>query len=223
MFKALQANEASRITAFMGGLQPILIFILAFIFLQEKLNWQSLIAFAIIILGTITISWQSDPDVKINKIIKKSYLLATMATILFAIFFTLSKYVFIHQNFISGFIWTRIGAFLGAIILLLWVRNRKDIIAEIKKPKKNTGSLFIVGQIAGALSFILINYAIAISESVALINVLQGTQYVFLLIIVIVLARKFPKFLKEKFTPKILTQKIVATVLIIFGLLLLFI
>lgn len=217
MFKALSQNEASRITPFMGGLQPIFILILALVFLGEVPDRQLLIAFAVIILGTVTISWKSDNTSM------KSYYLAAIATLLFAISYTINKYVFIEQGFISGFIWTRIGAFLGALILLIPMRNRVDIITEIQKPKTNGGSIFLIGQICGALSFILVNYAISVSSSVALVNALQGLQYVFLLIIVISLAKKFPRLLEEKFSPKIMAQKIVATALIIVGLFLLFI
>ena len=219
LFSALSQNEASRITPFMGGLQPLFIFILALIFLGEKLGFQQLIAFFIIILGTILISWQKQSSAA-NK---KAYLLAIVSTLLFAISYTLNKYAFINQDFISGFVWTRVGSFLGALCLLFSLKNRLAIKAEFKKPKKQTGSLFIFGQVTGALSFILINYAIAISSSVALVNALQGLQYIFLLIIVFSLSWQFPKLLEEKMTPIIIIKKIIATALIIGGLFILFI
>lgn len=219
MFKALGQNEASRITPFMGGFQPIFVFILAFIFLNEILIPQQLIAFIIIILGTVIISWQNNS--KATQ--KKAYLFAIIATLLFAISYTINKYSFTNQDFISGFVWTRIGAFIGALILLVPTKNRLDIKIELKKPKKQTSILFIFGQTAGALSFILINYAIAISSSVALVNALQGLQYVFLLIIIFSLSWKFPKLLEEKITPLIVIKKITATALIIGGLFILFI
>ncbi len=219
MFKALSQNEASRITPFMGGLQPIFIFILALLFLGEVLELQQILAFTIIIVGTVLVSWQSHS----SNNNKKAYLYATIATLLFAISYTINKYVFTQQDFISGFVWTRVGSFLGALMLLLSAKNRRDIKTEIKKPKKSAGSLFLFGQIAGALSFILINYAIAISPSVALVNSLQGLQYVFLLIIVFSLSWKFPTLLDEKFTPYIILKKIIATALIIGGLFILFI
>lgn len=218
MFKALAGNEASRVIPFLGGLQPIFIFVLALIFLNEILTVSALVAFFFIVLGTITISWQS------GKANKQSYLFALIATFLFAISYTINKYVFIDQGFISGFIWTRIGAFLGALTLLISAVNRKDISKTFKNPKQSQGSgkLFLFGQACGALSFILVNYAISVSESVAIVNALQGVQYVFLLILLGLLSRKFPKLLKEKFTPKILIQKIIATGLIILGLFFLF-
>lgn len=227
LFRALSQNEASRITPFMGGLQPLFIFILALIFLGEKLGFQQLIAFFIIISGTILISWQN----KSSSANKKAYFLAIISTLLFAISYTLNKYVFINQDFISGFIWTRVGSFLGALLLLFSLKNRQAIKTELKsappaggwRTKKQTRFLFMVGQVAGALSFILINYAIAISSSVALVNALQGLQYVFLLIIVFSLSWQFPNLLEEKMMPIIIIKKIIATALILGGLFILFI
>lgn len=219
MFKAISGNEASRVTPFMGGLQPIFVFILALIFLGENLDIQSLIAFAVIISGTVVISWQNNS--KASQ--KEAYIFAIISTFLFAISYTINKYVFIQQDFISGFVWTRVGSFLGALTLLFIAQNRRDIKKEIKNPEKKTGNLFIAGQSAGALSFVLVNYAIAISDSVALVNAMRGLEYIFLLIIVFSLSWKFPKLLEEKITPGAVAKKIIATILIISGLFILFI
>ena len=217
MFKALEANEASRITPIIGGMQPLWILIFAALFLRELLTAQSLIAFALIILGTIAISWERKGGSRAG------YGAALIATLLFAISYTINKYVFIDQDFITGFVWTRIGAFLGALTLLFSAVNRHDIWQNLRHGEQKTGSLFIFGQIAGSISFILVNYAIAISPSVALVNALQGVQYVFLLVFVIILSKKFPQILNEKMTRQILIQKILATAIIIAGLSLLFI
>ncbi len=216
MFIALHRHEASRVTPFMGGLQPIFVFILALIFLGEKLDIKSFIAFSVIILGSVIISWQP------GKPHSKSYIMAIISTALFAASYTISKYVYVNQDFISGFIWTRVGAFIGAITLLCYAKNRRDIITGVKSPKANAGKLFLFGQVSGAISFILVNYAIAISDSVALVNALRGIEYVFLLIFVIALSKKFPHFLKEKTSLQILIQKITAIALIIVGLFILF-
>ncbi len=221
MFKALGKNEASRVTPFMGGLQPLFVFILALIFLGEILSYQAMIAFSVIILGTVVISSQKPEEGK-KKNIYLSYVFATISTLLFAISYTISKYVFIQQDFISGFVWTRVGAFLGALFLLLSVKNRQDIMKEIRQPKQSSTGLFLFGQAAGAASFILVNYAISISDSVALVNALRGTEYVFLLILVTAISHRRPKIFKEKTDTMALTQKIIATALIIIGLFLLF-
>ncbi|MFA5029841.1 MAG: GRP family sugar transporter [Patescibacteria group bacterium] len=217
MFKALSKNEASRITPFMGGWQPIFVLILASVFLDERLSILGLLAFLVILAGTWLISRQ-----KTTAKTRAGYFLAIIATLLFAISYTLSKYLFTSQDFITVFVWARIGTFLGALLFLLPGRNRRDIKKEVTQPQKKAGSLFIFGQVCGALSFILVNYVISISSSVAIVNALRGLEYVFLLIIILALSKKFPKILEEKMTPKILTQKIIAIVLIITGLVLIY-
>ena len=223
MFKALGENEASRITPFMGGLQPIFVFVLAWIFLGESLGIWAIVAFFILVIGTIILSRQGSQTAKQQKLSRDSYIYATIATILFAIAYTASKYVYIHDGFITGFVWTRIGTFLGAIILLLNPKNLKDILSGLKSSndKNKTGILFVIGQAAGAISFVLVSYAVSISNSVAVVNASRGLEYVFLLLILVVMSRKYPKVLSEKMTRKIIIQKIIATAFIIAGLIIL--
>lgn len=218
MFKAIRLNEASRVTPFMGGLQPIFIFVLAWLFLGETLGTGALIGFIIIILGTIVISIENRSGQ--NK--KIGYLFALISTLLFAVSYTLNKYVYLNDGFITGFILTRVGAFLGALVILLKPQNYRDVVHELKNGQTDKSSWFLGGQIAGALSFIIINYVISVSDSVALVNALQGTQYIFLIFIMMLLTRFFPGAAKEKFTKKIILQKFSATILIILGLFLIF-
>lgn len=221
MFTALSRNEASRITPFIGGLQPLIIAILAYFILNEVLGVTAIAALILIVAGTALISYETTR----NKGNRSSYYFAILATLLFAISYTLAKLAFNETDFITGFVWTRIGAVLGALPLLISAINRRDIAAMFKSPKqqKQTGGLFIIGQVAGSLSFVLVNYAIAISGSVAIVNALQGLQFVFLLILLLALTQFAPKLIHETFTPKILVQKLMATALIIAGVALLFI
>ncbi|MDP1709666.1 MAG: hypothetical protein Q8L21_02155, partial [Candidatus Komeilibacteria bacterium] len=82
------------------------------------------------------------------------------------------------------------------------------------------GGLFLFGQVAGAMSFVLVNYAISLA-SVTLVNALQGLQYVFLLIMVLLLAKWYPRVLSEHLKGWTLVQKIAAILLIGAGLILL--
>jgi len=218
MFMALNRNEASRITPFMGGLQPIFVLLLAFVLLGEAIGGLMLVAFAVIVLGTIVLSYQKKDSKRPMINSQSSYWLALIATILFAGAYTLNKYIFVSEGFVTGFVLVRIGTFLGALLLLLRPQNIKDIWAEVRAPKKASGGLFLVGQGAGALSLILVSYAVAISPSVAIINASRGLEYVFLLAIVLLLARKHPHLLEEKLTPWIIFQKAGAVALIIAGL-----
>ncbi|MFA5020561.1 MAG: hypothetical protein WC517_00660 [Patescibacteria group bacterium] len=217
MFSALNKGEASRVIPFLNGLQPLVILPLAWLVVGEVVSGRFLWAFILIIAGSVIISWGK------GKSSAAVYVLAAASAIVFGISLVMAKYAYNSQDsFITPFVMTRLGSLIFALMLLLIPRNRRALAAELKNPKKQTGILLILGQTAGALSSILINFAVAIAHNAtAIINALQGLQYVFLLAIVVFLSKKFPKILKEKITGAVLAQKIVATALIIAGLIVL--
>ncbi|MFH1667848.1 MAG: GRP family sugar transporter [Candidatus Komeilibacteria bacterium] len=214
MFKALMYDEVSRVTPMIGSWQPVFVFLLAFVLIGERLAFNQIFGFALILLGgyLITKHWE-----KVRQNNYKLIVLALLSSLLFALSFVISKYLFDQVGFISGFIWTRIGSFIGALILLLWVKNRKAIFQNVGSTGQQTTFLFIGGQLAGGLYFILLNWSISIG-SVTLINAMQGMQYVFLFFIVLLLSKNHPEWLKENTSKKILLQKIFSIVLIGIGL-----
>jgi len=107
-----------------------------------------------------------------------------------------------------------------AMSFLLIPSVRNGILHQPKqKNQGSTAALFFTGQVAGALGFFLVNYSISLA-SVSLVNAMQGAQYAFLLLMIILLAKKFPKIISEKMTGAVLVQKIFAIVLISVGILL---
>lgn len=215
LFKALFLNDSSRITPFIGGLSPVMVLMLSFLFLGERLGWAQILAFILIVSGTVLISLGHLPGQG-----KNGFGLAFLSALLFAISYVISKYVYLHQNFISGFIWMRFGVFLGTLLILIPRANYQAVKESWHVKDIKVGVLFFFGQIVGALGFILISYAISLT-SVTLVNALQSLQYVFLLAMVLILAKWRPQILEEKVRGKILAQKIIAIVLIGGGLYLL--
>ena len=83
-----------------------------------------------------------------------------------------------------------------------------------------SGMLFLAGQISGAASEFLLLFSISLANP-ALVNSLQGTQYIFLLIFALILSKKYPEIFEEKYTFLNLIPKIAGIVLIGIGLYLL--
>jgi len=214
MFEALSRGEASRVIPFINGLQPLVILPLVWLLIGEEIGGKFLWAFILIIIGSVLITWGK------GQAQKGTYLLSVISAIIFGVSLVLSKFAFdLQGSFITPFVMTRVGGLFFALLLLAIPANFRFFVAEAKNPETQTGTLLILGQTAGALAVVLVNLAIAISHNVtAIINALQGLQYVFLLAIVAVLAKKFPKVLHEQMSRQVLWQKIVATVLIIAGL-----
>jgi len=214
MYLAINAGETTRAITIIGSTSPIFTFILSFLVLKERLNSNQLIAFIILILAIIVISWQFD-NVK-RKMAKKQLMFALLAGVIFAISYVSAKYVYIYQPFISGFVWIRVGGVLTALAILIFAKNRQLIKTDWRRPKTQKGSLILAIQILGGTGVIGQNYAFSIA-SATLINALQAIQYAFVFILTSFLGKKFP-VLKENLNIKQIIQKVVAIILIAIGL-----
>lgn len=234
IFFALRKEEASRVTPMTGGLTAVFVILLASLFLKEKFSFTQTVALICIIFGTFLISLEFDRQkgalvwFKQKIIFNQKYVLPKLRrTILYALpsafFFALSwvitKDVYNHQPFISGFFWTRLGAFAIALIPMLWLKNRQAIFKK-QASKQNTSKTkyrFLFGQSCGGAGNILIQVAVSMA-SVSIIQALQGIQYVFIFIIIFLSTCLTPRFLKETMSSQIIFQKIIAIVLIGMGL-----
>ena len=160
----------------------------------------------------------------------KSLVLSSWTAFLLGLSFTAIKIVFLNQSFISGIIWTRIGVFLVALVLIFSKEVQEEIFSKkrrshqpmFKKPK--LALVFLANQAVGAISGILQALAIYLVPlgMLAFVNALEGTKYVFVLLLTTFLSLKFPKILSETLSKKVILQKIIATILIVCGLTILY-
>lgn len=219
-YRLIQTNEVSIIAPIVGGAVPVFTLILTSLFLGEQLVISQLVAFCLLVLGGVIILLPQKDKSSLEKIegfLSNGLLLTILAAFLFAFSFVLTKFVFIEQSFISGFIWIRLGGVLGVCILFLIPNMRKIILETTKSIKIKVGGLFISNKILSGVAFILLNYAIYLG-SVSLVNALQGVQYIFLLVIVLFLSKKFPQIIREQISRRIIFQKTIGILFIVFGL-----
>ncbi len=220
MFEGLEKFEVSRIIPAIGGILPLFTFLLVYFFSGRKeiLGFWELLAFFFLLLGSVLITIESGKRISFG-----SLKISAVTAFLFALFFVLTKYVYIMLPFWTGFIWIRIGAFLTALFFIFTKEVRSGIFSGKLIFTKKNKSFFLLNQGIGTCAFILQNWAIALTGIVYLsvINALQGVQYVFLFIFTIFLSLKFPKILKEEISKKIIFQKMLAILLIGIGLALL--
>ncbi len=216
-FAALRRLETSRVVPVVGGLQPLIILVLSYAFLGERLSRGELFALALLVLGSIVVSYDGERlSLRALRSQRRGWLYACIAAIIFSLSFTLTKAVFTTQPFISGFVWIRIGAFLTVLLFLLRREWRHDILEKQERPKGKLAVLFFAGQSAGAVSALLMNYAIKLA-SVTLVTAMQGLQYAFLFFLAIVLGRRFIQ-LRERLNTVIVIRKSLAIVCISVGL-----
>lgn len=209
VYEGLERFEASRIIPAIGGFMPLFIFGLIYLLSGgETLGLKEIIAFILLILGSIFIVW--DPSKKLSF---KSLQISAVSAFLFALCFVLTKYVYLMLPFWTGFIWIRISAFLIALFFILFKEVREEIFSKKSSFNKKTSAFFLFNQGMGAGAFILQNWAIALAglAYLSIISALQGVQYVFLFVLTMLI-------LKEGLSKKVILQKFFAIIFIGIGL-----
>ncbi len=237
-YKALHQSEATRVVPIVGALVPIFSFILSYIFLGAVLSERQLFAFIILINGGILVSVKSTRFYILGEIggrlraifgdiagpihahyrpTRRLFLNSVVSAFFFAAYYVLIKYIYSSQPFIGGFVWSRLGTFIG-VIMILFVPEWRRRIARHRQHARTPGNLkFFLGvRIMAALAFIMLNWAISLG-SVAMINALQGVQYAFLILIVLFLSATYPKIMKEELGGGVLLQKGIGVSLICTG------
>ena len=215
MYSAVESFDASRVAPVIGAFQPLIILSLSWIFFDALIGGKDILAFVVLILGTIIISFESK-----LKISKKFLKLTLLAALMFALEFISLKLVFGHQSFLEGLIWTRIVICAIVLFFLLDKKIRKEIFEKRNIFNKATGTLFLFSQSMGGLAIFLQNFAISLApiSYLAIMNALRGLQYVFLFIITLFFSIFLPKILREETSKKAIFRKVSGLLLIIIGL-----
>jgi len=213
-YRALNKGEVSRIVPFVGSFVAIFILILSDFLSVEHLTNQQILAFVFLVLGSLIISFKKGEFLK--GFFHGVFGLAFLGALLFAVFWVITKHIFLETSFVSGLIWIRTGVAFVALTLLIPRKNRQLIFKKTEKLKPKTIKFFISGRILSILASLFM-YLAVFWGSVTLANSLQGVQYVFILILAFLFFKKFPK-LKEQLSKEIIVQKIIAIILIGLGL-----
>jgi len=200
-YKALHQSEATRVVPVVGALTPIFSFILSFLFLGEDLSERQFLAFLILIIGGILISVKETRFNNIKKVYYRvKYLIgkftgemhaqyrpmrrlltnSIISAFCFASYYVLMKFIYNIEPFVGGFVWSRLGTFICVLIILL-IPEWRQMIVNQQKGKRTPKNLFffLTIRFMAAMAFIMLNWAIS-RGNVAVINSLQGTQYIFL-------------------------------------------
>lgn len=221
LYFAIKKSEASKVTPVTFSVVPIITFLAAYWWGLEKFSMDKVFGIVLLIFGGLFISF--DLPLKLNK--KKffaGFYLSIAAGVLFGASTFLLKLVYEQQNFFNGYVWTRFGAFIGTLGLLLVPMWRKGILHSLRHGRKKsgsmkTGAIFISNKIIGGTSTALINIAIGIG-SVTLVSSLISTQYVFVLLIATAAGHRLPHVFEEKLHFWDWMQKIAAILIITAGL-----
>lgn len=217
MFKALKIGLIERVIPVIGSLNPFILFLIGLISGSLLINqaWAIIVLILGLIFLTLT-DWQ-------GKLNKNEIVFEVLSAALFAFSYLILKQAYLKADFITVLVWGRFILIPVTLVFLLIPTFKAKVLPNRTQGMsiiKRGGLLFSFGQVCAGASQLLIFFAISLGSPV-LVNSLQGTQYVFLFALSLILAKKYPQIFGEIYTSFKLITKILGIILIGFGLYLL--
>lgn len=215
LYKSLRVSDASDVAPVMGAVAALSALFFSWLLLREQLTENFLMGFILLVLGMVLMSY--------FRFHNWSFVHVLIAGALFGLSSVLIKMIFTETGFWNGFFWSRMANVVIALLLLIWPKNFKAIFGHLRHSSGQTKSLVVANKVLAGFTFLLILFAIKLGD-VSVVNAIGGTQFVFLIVLALIFAKKFPHYFPDSIKKKTaLIQKVVATALIVLGYYLLFI
>jgi uncharacterized membrane protein len=216
--KRWEVSRAAPLTGTAVSLTAMSALFLPNVFSEGSLTMTHILALLLLIGGGLLISF--DLPLKQGERVSGKVILAGVAI---GVSLLLLKYGYAQANFVSGFVWSRIGMFAAGISLFAIPSFRRQILDSFSqfsitsKPLRHAGLVLVINKICGGAAGFLITYATFLG-SVSFVQAISGMQYVFLLALVFPLSLRYPKIFGERLFFWDWFQKICAILLIGLGL-----
>lgn len=213
-YKAVQFDEISRIKIIFQ-MEPILILLLAFLFLGEILTKSHMIGFLFLLAAGMIVAYKRG---------RKSfhiggafyYILVSMA--FGAVGYVSAKHIFNVTGFWSGFLWLRLTS-STALAVLLAPSVRKQFAETFRNMKTGIKKLLGFKMAVDFSAFVFASYALSKGQA-SLVGVLEtAAAPLFVFILTLFTSFYFPGIIREKIDKKTIITKISAILLAIIGIL----
>lgn len=211
-YAALKAGEASDELAAMGGFAPVATALIAIPLLGRSLEGD-IIGFAAMTLGGFIMFFAEKQPLK--KMLPRIVIAATG----FGLTNVLQKIAFNHTNFVSGYVFFTIGTTVGAFALLIPPSWRRQIFEHSEEATPRSKFWYMFNRFVAGLGSFLVVFAVS-KANPALVSAISGVRYVIIFIGAYGITKLRPNWFKEDFSKWSLTAKLMATLLVVAGLVL---
>jgi hypothetical protein len=211
-YAALKAGEASEEMAAMGGFTPVATVLISIPLLGLHLHGQ-LPGFAVMTMGGFVMFFAE--KLPLRKMLPR----VIAAAALFGMTGVLQKLAFNGTNFVSGYVFFTIGTFAGSIALLLRPTWRRQIFRSSEEAPARSKAGYMMNRLVAGVGSFLVVFAVS-RAAPSLVEAISGVRYVVIFVGAYLITQFRPSWFKEDFTRRALVIKIVATSLVIAGLIL---
>src|SRR3989344_4008977 len=213
LFNAIIRFEASKVSPIVGSALSVFLFALSFTREDFRMSGFEITAFALLVLGGLLISFKRFQQGNFIKLFGFSVL----AAFFFALSYFLGKIVYGQTDFITGFVLGRAGGFLTALMMFAVPQVRLKIKSATNVVARKLIVIVGANKVIAGIGLVSIQYAMFLGN-VTLVQAMEGTQYVFLIFLTAVLSRKWHHIFQEQVSFRIIARKMIAVLLIAFGL-----
>ena len=219
LFQSLKDSSVSRVYILYGTIITTTTFFLMNFFFMEKFTAKGTLGIIFLLIGGFFISFKFYKHRFFH-----NYKKIILAGILAGISLVILKYIYENSNFVSGYVYSRLGIFVGALVFVAIPFFRKEIFRKnvIKRKKKKNIIYFfgvITAKIIAGTGVILVSYSIFIG-SVTLVNALISVQYLLTFLLATILAIFFKEAIRERLTLSNIILKLVGIFFIAGGVVL---
>ena len=210
-YAALKRGEASETLAIMGGFSPIATAAIAFALLSKRMTDTQLLGFALMTGGGFAMFFSE--KLPWRKLLPS----VLLSSGLLGLVNVLEKIVYNNTNFVTGYVWFTLGTFAGALGLLVPRSWRRQIFQESMQTNPRSRFWYFINRFVSGVGSFLLFYAISLSYP-AIVDAISGVRYAIIFIGALLLTKLRPTWLKEDFGGWQLLGKVIATALVVAGL-----
>jgi drug/metabolite transporter (DMT)-like permease len=219
MFKALQKGNPARVIPAIGTIIPVVLTLIAYF--NGSITPNQAWSVFLLIIGLIFLIF----PYLFGRVSRNEAIFILVSALLFADSYIVLRSSYLLHDFLSIFVYSRVILIPFLITIPIIPRLKKLILSSNSLHKgpgffSKAGLLFFLGQAAGGASQLLLTFSISLANP-ALVNSLQGIQYIFLFVFGLFLGKKYPHIFGEKMSKLTLLSKIIGIIIIAAGLFLL--
>ena len=218
-YRALEIEDSTSLGIFIQ-FAPILYLILGWFLLNETFSPFQLIAFAIIIAAPLTIVFSA------RKKSRHTKMKAVLFALIYVVFYVLSSFIFVKEsgnglNMTAALVLVMIGKGISNLIIIYsrpkW---RKRFYHVLESSKLKIIKPLFLNSIIGIIADLCYRLALASAPAVALASAISDTaEPIVIFFMGILFTLISPKFGREKLDKKTVLVHLVATILVVTGVL----
>jgi len=221
MFLAVERAEVSKANPIIVSLTPISVFLLSLYLNLQLVDTLKIIGVILVIGSGYLLSQTGAKATRLNKI---TWLFVILSSLALGASNVYNKIGYDNFSFITAFVWIRWFSAAVAIAYVtlagkwpsIFLKNKSK--AEEVKNKSAFGVL-VVGQIAGSVGVILMQVGIKMGN-VILVTALNSLQFFFVIFLVYLLSKFYPKVLQENISKGLIIKKVLLSLMMGAGLIL---